>query len=334
MDGIFLTLSAQSANNEDGFGKPLTIEILKIYTGAVTDGKTDLIVTTQVKGSATTGVAPRAVNQVLENVDSYIAMNPGAGSQGSPIVFHTPALDQYEILLTCNVATDRFDGRLLSEVGGLMATAGALPVFAPATGVLLVGSVIVKAFAKLGEALGKGVTLAQSERLRFKSINGKFLRPPELFILHDAYDLNGYSANVSKDSDGSYDIQVSKDGKVYRGGSPYVVMRWSQEARPDLKEFNTLQATAEHMEKFFRATGSATTASIDFVKNAVSVYNDKRYYDKALEVKQVLEEIDEDDPGRKELEKQFKAYRDNIQEDLFKEPLKEKEQPKKEERPA
>ncbi|NJL76430.1 MAG: hypothetical protein HC892_16840 [Saprospiraceae bacterium] len=138
-------------------GGPLSVEILSVYTGEAPHkffgGKKDLLVVSGVKSMLTHGAAPRAINQLVEKVDDFQYLQPGAFTQGSPIVFYTPAIDITTTFCSFELIADTFNKEVFETIARLFTSAAGLPIFAPANGYLLVGSSLLKMTGKLGSAL-------------------------------------------------------------------------------------------------------------------------------------------------------------------------------------
>ena len=108
-----------------GIGKPLGIEILTVYTGDAPVGglfgnkKKDLLVVSGVKGPETFAAAPRAINQMRDDVGSKVYLQGSAFAEGSTIVYYTPSLINASLFTSVEMVFDQFNEAIFEEVAGM-----------------------------------------------------------------------------------------------------------------------------------------------------------------------------------------------------------------------
>lgn len=145
------------AFTQPSIGKPLSIEILCVYTGDAPQkffgGRKDLLVVSGVKSVQTYGNALKAINQLVEKITDNQYLQPGAFTQGSPIAYYTKALDVSTVFTSFELVAESFSREIFDLIGRLFSTAGSLPIFAPINGYLLVGGMLIKMAGKLSSSL-------------------------------------------------------------------------------------------------------------------------------------------------------------------------------------
>ena len=139
-----------------GIGKPMSVQILTVYTGDVPFkifGKPDLLVTSAAKGIETFDAAPRAINQIVEDIEDYQLIRPDALTSGSPVVYYTRSLVNSTIFFSFELITETFDKNTFKYLPALFSSAAGLPIFAPASAYLLAGSFLTSILSDLAKAL-------------------------------------------------------------------------------------------------------------------------------------------------------------------------------------
>ena len=140
-----------------GIGKPLSIEILCVYTGDAPNklfgGKKDLLIVSGVRATNTHDESPRAINQLIKKVEDNQYIQPSAFVQGSPIIYYTPAVDVSTILCSIEMVADTFSEDTFSSISNLFGKAAKIPLFFTSSLYLLAGSSIIKMAGDLGKAL-------------------------------------------------------------------------------------------------------------------------------------------------------------------------------------
>ena len=308
-------------------GGPLSIEILTVYTGDAPKrkflgGKPDLLVVSGVKGAQTFEAAPRAINQVVEDVKDNMLLEASALREGSPIVYYSPAIDFGTVLCSLELVVDTFNGETFSHISRLFSSAAGLPIFAPASSFLLAGSFITKIAGDLGNALLESKPfLSDDLLLRYDTplFSAAFAG---LVVLHNDrndLELQAYRPGIVKQHDGTEKASLinKKTGKEYRGSAPYVILSIDGRARSDLDSFTPKLASASLLEKFYGANdagGKVVTA----LESAMELYNDYTYRSKAENLKKKLDSMEKGTDEYKKTMVLYNAYVGNIRNDLFK----------------
>jgi hypothetical protein len=311
-------------------GGPLSVEILSIYMGDAPrkffGGRTDLLVVSGVKSLVTHGAAPRAINQLVEKVDDFQYLQPGAFTQGSPIVFYTPAIDITTTFCSFELITDSFNKDVFETIARLFTSAAGLPIFAPASGYLLVGSTLLRMMGNLGNALfDTPPFLREDIAFRFDTPDLPIAKAKQLVICNekDKEQFLAYMpAVVDSGSGNRRPVLINKvSGKEYRGNAPYILVSIDGRERKELQEFAPKLASAAIIEKFYGTTPEFKP--IDVLEKAIMLYNDYTYYQKANELAKSLNTASENENPRssEDLRKAtdlYNAYVKNISNELFK----------------
>ncbi|MEO8403492.1 MAG: hypothetical protein ABI480_02815 [Chitinophagaceae bacterium] len=133
---------------EIGIGKPLSAEILCMYSGDFIHGglftpkKRDLLCVSGVRSTATFSGVSRALNKLQRKVKEKQYLEFSAPEDGTPFIYYTKAVDAETLLLTVEMNGDAFNDGLFNTISNLLGKAAGLPLFMPAAGYLLAGSQI------------------------------------------------------------------------------------------------------------------------------------------------------------------------------------------------
>lgn len=309
-----------------GFGKPMSIEILAVYTGNAPNrifGKPDLLVTTAVKGIETLDVAPRAINQIVENIRDRQYIQPSALTEGSPIAYWTPSLVNSTLYCTIQLVADTFDEKTLHHLSSLLKTAGGIPIFAPASAFLMAGSVVSDVVGRVGKAFLESKPFLHDDLiLRFDTPDFpvSLARQVVLFNHVDRESLTGYKPTVISEAGGHQVAMVGPDGKEYEGDAPYVIVSLDGRPRKELENFTPRLVTAAVLERFLGAADPGGEA-VEALQSAMELYNDFTFHQEAKDIQDEIEDLDPGSESYEEdktaLEALFKAYAGNIRNEMF-----------------
>jgi len=269
-----------------GLGKPLTIEVRCTYSGSlprlgVFDREKDLLLTTAVKSQLVYAAAPRAVNHVKKNVGKRARIDVvEAVAEGTPIVYHSPAMTDRSLTVTAEQAYDDFPDAGLSLLGGVLQGAGALPVFASASAYLVAAGTILKLAASLGKALFDGrAEFSESQAIDlFRPGKDTALEGYKLFVADEfrATELARYEFDPNG-------VLVAKEGgRPYDKDYPYVTLSFDGSERPELGQFVPTHASAAILDRFYNlGENRAEPASV--LLDGLGLYNDLTFRQRADE---------------------------------------------------
>ncbi len=296
-----------------GSGKPLTLEIREIYTGKLPKpkafGSTSILITSAIKPTVDPQPASRALNIMSDTSTARTPIaTPGATEYGTPILYYSPAMLDRRLTLTLEVFFDTFDGKFLDSIGGLLQSAGGLPIFAT-YGTLLIGAGQALTVASRGfEALldPKKAEISATVDVVIDYVGKDPSRAGYMFIKPDEFDgiFNTESATVT-----------SRDGQPYRGDHPYIILSADGSTRDDLSNFAPLAASAEVLTRFL---GDGQSAPVDTLVDALKLYNDFNFRQKIDRLDRQIAALPADDPSRAAKQAEREALIANIQTDLLK----------------
>lgn len=314
-------------------GKPLSVEILSVYTGDAPQkffgGKKDLLVVSGAKAFSTFGRAPRAINQLVQKVEDNQYLQPGAFTQGSPIVYYTPAVDISTTLCSFELVADSFNREIFDVIGRLFSSAAGLPIFAPISGYLLVGGALVRTASKLSNAIFETAPFLREDiAFRFETPGVPILQAKQMVICNerDKQEFMAYQPGLTTEVGGNKrPVLIHRQTqKPYRGNAPYMMVSVDGRKRDALKEFTPKLASAAMIEKFYGS--SLEVQEMDVLEEAMLLFNDFHYYKKAKDLEQSLMSLDGStlDPNSEDFRKATKllnAYVNNIRNEVFRSDL-------------
>lgn len=312
---------------EIDLGKPLSIEILSAYTGDVPGkffGKPDMLVVSAVKSFEVFDAAPRAINQLYKNIQDCQLLSPSALNEGTPLVYYSPAIENSTIFCGYEMIVDTFNEDAFNQIGNLLASAGGLPVFAPASAYLLAGSLLMKIVGNLGKALLESKPfLSEGINLRFDT-PGMIKATSGQKVIYRGSNANHFAdykiSRVSVQGNGGQVGLVHKtSNKLYDGKEPYMIINVDGRNRSDIKNFTPKLASASLIEKFYgdNKSGQVTNS----LEDAMSLFNDMKYRTKVERLQNSLKSEDPSSEQYKKIQKLIEACKKNIENDLMKEGL-------------
>lgn len=314
-----------------GVGKPLSLEIFTVYSGdapgrrfPLFSRRPDLLVLSGVKEISAFDMAARAINQMVSKVNDHRIYEPSAFAEGSPVVYYTPALTSGSLTTSFHMVVDSFDRRALDQIAGLLSSAGALPIFAPAATYLMAGSIITKMAGRLGDAFAETAPYLQDDFTLHLSAPGAIPEVARNLVIFDADDLDeltAYRVEVVDAGPGGrrrWVLVHRQTGETYRGDAPYMIVSMDGRKRDaDLGDFAPAFATAALLSRFY-GSGEPGGDSLDVLKDALSLYNDLTFRKKADAVRAELQRMaDTSSDEYRTLLARFNAYRSNIRHDLL-----------------
>ncbi len=289
---------------EIGIGKPLSLEILTVYTGDAPPRrgfgrKPDLLITSGVKSVETFNAAPKAINQLVPKVDDNNYLQPSAFREGSMIAYYTPSVTNDTTLCSFQMVADSFDEKIFNQLSSLFGHAGGLPIFAPQSTYLLAGSFLLKIAGKIGKALFEsGPFLSADLNLPFETPGLPLAKAHNAVVYNDrdTNDLQGYHVQLVGDRLALVDPQ---SGDRYQGKAPYLIVSLDGRERTNLASFSPTLASAAILDQFY-GSDDPTGAVIGALSSAVTLYNDsvsrKKAQDQQARLKQLTQQIQNLDP--------------------------------------
>lgn len=298
-----------------GIGRPLSAELAYVYTGSLSKPgwhRPDMLLASSVKKLPVYDAAPRAMQTVLQGVSEKFGFSSlPANIPGTPLIYHTPSLTDRGITVTIEMIFDRFPSETFDQIGNMLSTAAGIPVFAPAGAYLMAGSIIVKLFAKVAEAIIDG-------RPAFaENLNINVDRPlyqdtaPGFLVLCPPGTLAGAIGRKEFIPAGDRGLISAGGGAPYNGPDPYVIVSLDGSDRTDYASFTPTMAAASVLSRFLHIGDGQPTAT-GLMIEALKAYNDIHYRSLADSAKKRLADLDPNSEEAKNLKKLLEAYIKNI----------------------
>ncbi len=290
-----------------GPGNPLSLQILTVYTGDPPGKRRDLLITSGHRAAKTFDAAQKMLNQIVKKAEDHAYLEPSAFDQGSPIVYYTKSVTDETILCSFQLASDRFDEQIFTGIKKLFSQAAGLPVFLPAQGYLLAGSVLTTMARRLTKAIFEGKPLLDADlNLHFNTPNVAVSEAQSAVLYNDSDrdELSGLDVRQV----GNTLALVDANGKRYKGAAPYMIVNIDGRDRPQLEEFGGQAVSSAMLSKFYGG-GSPTQEVLGVLGTGLKLYNDSRSRDHGEEAGRKLEDLAEQikglDPKSADFEKDY-----------------------------
>lgn len=307
-----------------GLGKPLSVEILTIYTGSFKSkglfagNKRDILCVSGVKAAETFNAAPRAINLLEQKIPDNTYLEFSAFDAATPYVYYKKSVDTDTIDITIELAASSFDESLVDTITGLLKNAADLPIFMPAAGKLMAGSQFVNLVANgANDLFAPAPFLSETITLRFDTA-GMPINIAQCMLLcrdQDENELNAYQVGVINQA-GNAQMRLIKDGNVYMGDAPYVLVNIDGTEKDSLETWTATLASSSVLSQFYGSDDKVAGAGA-IVQQAMSLYNDYTYRTKADALKPQIANATPGSDQYKALQNQYNAYVKNIVSDYF-----------------
>jgi hypothetical protein len=304
-----------------GIGKPLSLEIVGGNLGDIPGRKqkTDILITSGMKGVADVKAAPKAINYLRKDQGDNNDIDFGADNAGSPIIYYTPSLDTAKPLFTIEAVADRrFKKSIFEQLSKNLSAAGNLPIFVP-------GGVFALAGAKIAGLVGNIIDLFdKSEIFLHDHINDitfgyaqEVDAVPKHIIVHENDQVFEQYVPKYKNIGGNEKwVAVHKStGKTYEGPEAYIILSLDGRNRDhELKDFSSTYISAALMERFY---GKEQSADFTIIQDAAQLYNDLNYYRKVQRLQKDIEKKTGHKLNVGKEKERMEAYKKNIQSEAF-----------------
>jgi hypothetical protein len=309
---------------EIGPGLPLTVMIKEVYTGRFPnlgfltgDGK-DFLLTSAIKSIASFEAKPRAVNFLMKKVAKKSRLDrPPASSQGTPIIFYSPALLERSLTLDLTMVFDMFPQEVFEQVGAVFQAAAGIPIFLPHSTYLLAAGLIAKLAGNIGEAIFDGQPVFNSSDGIDINLPGRPPLPPGfVLVTSDNVDNLDSQFRANHHVDPSTGQVVNQSGDVYSGDVPYIVISLDGTRADELADFTPTAAGAAILSRFF-GMKEGQSQPLDILVEALKLYNDLSFRHQVDKIDRQLKSVINNEE-RKRLEEKKKALVANIWEDILK----------------
>lgn len=290
-----------------GIGKPLTVLIRDVYTGvqpkSVFGGGKPMVVVTGLKDYSIFAASSRAVNFLLPDVAPHTRFQtPSVFTDGTNVVAYSPGVLADSLHFTIEFAFDKFPEGLFSTISSALGTLAGIPLLMPAQGYLLAAGTLISTGSTWADALIDGkATFSITDHLDF---NVPGVPPPAAdFRVLCHFDASGMKYDPGKGL-------LNRDGTIYAGDEPYVVISVDGAERKGLASFTPTVATSAILKQFFNMRDGAQ-ASAQVVVDGLKLVSDMKYRTDAMDLQtQVSAEKDADE--KKKLQDRLEATLKNI----------------------
>jgi hypothetical protein len=303
------------------FGKPLTVEVRWVYTGMYPNTSwgqksKDMIVSSAFKSIATFDEAPRAVNLIQKKVKPRSDIEWQAVGKGTPLAFYTPAVVEPATFATFEIVFDNFPDEIFTKLGGAIADAGAVPVFAPQKLYFLAASFILKLVASGGHSLFDGdIAFAATETIAFAR-PGQEPTPSGWRILCRKGDVEAIKKlTIGKNG------QLFENERAYHGDAPYIVISLDGTQVDKYRQFTPTAASAALLDKFYGVKDRQEQA-LGTVIEALKVYSDFRFRTEADRIAKAISALDPNDVEYAKKKAKLEAEKDASKKNILHDELK------------
>jgi hypothetical protein len=309
------TTRAATPFTEIGLNRPLTIEIRHLYTGeypkAVFGFNDGLLVSSAMRSLHTFGAAPRAVNFVKGKVKKHTNLRtPHATEEGTPLIFYTPALTEKNTILTIEFIFDEFPQETLERIGNAFTSAAAIPLFAAKSTHLIAAGMLTNLVGRIGEHLFDGKPpFTVTEELNFLRPGDEAPQQGFHLMTLDGFDLAAEGCEFDQEKG---ELVQNANGQPYAGRHPYVIFSLDGMINAEYEQFTATAASAALLERFYNV-GEGQGQVLGDLMEAVGLYNDWQFRQKADKMKAKLDAAQEGSEEKTKLQAQYDAYVANIQ---------------------
>ena len=301
-----------------GVGKPLSVTIRTTYVGDLPGwgSSKDILIVSGIKAAQTFEVSGRAINLLANSVRQRTVAEFSAFTPGSPVVYYSKSLTDYEIRATFEVIPDTFKAETIDKVKNLFNMAAGLPVFAPASLYLMAGAFLVGIFKELGVAfLESGPVLTDTINLTFKQGGLPDFQEGFYKVTNEDHENSGEFKDFGISVDGTSVRLVDGDGKEYAGNASYMIVSIDGASNSNLEAFESRVAAAAVLEKFYPKSDGVGVL-VNSLSDAARLYNDLQSREKGLALRKRIEQ-NPNDPLRENLVELYEAYRKSIVQEEF-----------------
>jgi hypothetical protein len=308
-----------------GLGKPLTVMIREVYTGKfpkgggfLGGGGKDMLVTSAVKSIVAFDAKPRAHNFLQDKVAQRTHLHrPAAGRQGTPFVFHSPALLERSLTMDLTIVFDSFPKEIFDQVGDIFSSAAGIPIFQVHSVFLLAAGMLTKLLGSAGEAIFDGKPVFNNSSGIDIALPGAPPMPPG-FALITPENLPQLDKDFLKNQHvNALGQVVDKNDAEYQGDVPYIVVSLDGAQMDELASFAPTAASAAVLSRFF-GIKDGQHLPLDTIIDAIKVFNDVKFRKEADRLDEQIKALPPGDPKRAALEEKRKAILGNILEDILK----------------
>jgi hypothetical protein len=302
-----------------GIGKPLIVRIHTLYPGIIekgllTGGEKSILVTTRIKDDITSDVPQRSLNHVFKDVKSGKALYATAATQGTELVYYTRAFVDKKLKFNIDIKLDKFNEKMLKDIGGLLSKAAGLPVFAMHAPFVLIGGKLLSLSGDfLNKILNKDSLLTYDFDI-YDDIGGLPDSQSGWYIGANKEEMSYFKGcDITVDEGGN--TYLAKDGKEYNGEYPYILCSIDGLKVKRYEGFKLAHASSSLLEQFYGKQEDEKNFKV--IEDMISLYNDYEYVKKIRDTEKSMD--NNSDEEKEKSQTLIEAYKANIEnEDLRK----------------
>jgi hypothetical protein len=302
-----------------GVGKPLTIEIREVYTGeypsSAFGSQKPMLLASATKSIAAFDAKPLALNYLTRKTAKRSRINrPGANQQGTPVIFHSPAMTDLSITVGLSMVFDEFPKQFFDSVGSAFKSAAGIPVFLTTSMYLLAASEVTRIAAAVGEMLFDGKPAFEASEAIDLALPGAAAAIAG-FMLITPGNVDTLDAGLRRDYQIENGRLVNREGEPYQGDAPYVILAVDGSPRPDLADFAPTAVTAAALTQFY-GLKDGDRAALGPLVDALKLYSDMTFRTEVDRIDARLGKV-KDQTEKAALEQRREALLKNIASDLL-----------------
>lgn len=313
------TLTLPSPTGESfipvGPGKPLTVELVHVYTGKYPGGwgSSPMLITSAVKDLDETGAAAEAVNLLIKRVSKGSNFpGPPANTEGTRLIAYVPAVTAVSTTVTLNLVFENFPDALFDQAGSVFSGVAGLPIFLTQSPYLIGAGAILKLVKNIGDALFNGrPNFTPTFTLNFSDIGPTAAAGYQVYFKSKDDPGANYRQFTFVPNQGLIDPAIKAP---YTGDAPYFVVAVDGAQRDNLKGFAPLAATANELATFFNIKDGGVMPVSDILA-VFKAKNDVDYGKRVMSTKAAIAAAKAAGQDTTELEEALKANLSDIQDD-------------------
>ena len=237
-----------------------------------------MAVLTGVKSIAINEAKTRALNFLTQDVKHHTHLQrPSAFSQGTVIVFYSPALVDGSLTVDLEIVFDTFSQEVFTTISSILGAAAGVPIFLAQSVYLLAAGGVAKLAGAAGEKLFDGrPSFAVSEPINIHWPGSPEARAGALLLTSGDVDSEDPGFRHKYQIDPASCQVVDKDQVPYTGDIPYVVISLDGTEQPTLKDFAPAAASSAVLNRFLHIRDGQSSAGEPVIE-ALKLYNDVVY---------------------------------------------------------
>lgn len=296
-----------------GIGRPLVIRLHTVYVGDLSEfirgRRFGLLVTSRMKDDITFAKPAPAIHQIYDELNDRKILTPSASTEGTELIYYSKALDRRRLFIDLELKTQKMRESFVARLSNSLSLSGQIPLFMPISPLIVVGNQLLNLGSDTVDDAMDNIPVLRSEMNITNEIGGLIDEREGFKIganLHQLDQFRGYEIKSHPQRPNC--MVLMKDGKLYDGDSPYLIISYDGRADRNYEGFNAAMASAAAVKRMKETEGGSP---LEDIHQLMEIYNDFQYTRRIKETRQDLEAVS--DPQKKQhLEQLLSAYQKNI----------------------